>query len=194
MKRIVVVGELNVDVIAVGTEGLPVLGQEIWVERGQNAGFGYGPGGKGKFVERERFIYGNGRHGGYGMRGFRNHAGIERILRMAEDLELTEEQQKKLKEMQFDFRMAQIESRAEVEKAEAFVMKLTHDEAPEYEVLEAIDKASKLKGDIRKLQFQHQMSVKSALSEKQWDKLMSCRVDIDGDKEVFMKRRRMRNP
>lgn len=29
MKRIVVVGELNVDVIAVGTEGLPVLGQEI---------------------------------------------------------------------------------------------------------------------------------------------------------------------
>ncbi len=29
MKRIVVVGELNVDIIAVGTGGLPVLGQEI---------------------------------------------------------------------------------------------------------------------------------------------------------------------
>ena len=29
MKRIVVVGELNVDIIAVGTDGLPVLGREI---------------------------------------------------------------------------------------------------------------------------------------------------------------------
>ena len=61
-------------------------------------------------------------------------------------------------------------------------------------VLEAIDKASKLKGDMRKLRYQHHMNVKSALSEKQWDKLKTCYVEEDGDKEVFKKRRRMRRP
>ncbi|HEX2896663.1 MAG TPA: hypothetical protein VHP63_01255, partial [candidate division Zixibacteria bacterium] len=96
----------------------------------------------------------------------------DRILRNREELGLTEDQTEKLQQMTFEFRTAQVERRANVEKARIVVehLKSSHS-APEMEVMEAIDNLAMARAELEKSRFHFRVQVRSVLTPKQLEKL-----------------------
>ncbi len=96
----------------------------------------------------------------------------DRILRNREELGLTEEQSEKLKQMTFEFRTAQVERRANVEKARIVVGHLKQSKsAPEQEVMNAIDNLASARAELEKSRYHFRVQVRSVLTPKQLEKL-----------------------
>ena len=78
--------------------------------------------------------------------------GIHRLLKNAEELGLTEEQQGKLKNLMVEFKLAAIDQKAKVQKAEVKLRFLMHDEnASESAVMKAIDNLFTSKAEMKKI-------------------------------------------
>ncbi len=156
----------------------------------QRGGHGFEPGmdnfGSHKMMQK-------GQHGQFGPQGKRD--GSSHILRFADEINLSEEQRQTLKDLQFDFKLEQIDRQAEVKKAGVTLKALMRDDAAaEKDVFEAIDKASDLKADLHKMRYVHRKQMRDVLTEEQQTKLKELRWDR-GDREVEERkviRRRMK--
>lgn len=145
-----------------------------------------GPHGKAGFGQPGNCAPGNfGPRGGknFGMRGEGRHEvpGVQRILRFADELELTDEQIDKLETMHTEFAMERIDLEAKIEKAQLTLHALMRDDdAREADVLTAIDKVSALKADKQKMHYQHYKAAKEVLTTEQLDKIKELRKDRPG--------------
>lgn len=99
---------------------------------------------------------------------------FDRVLENREELGLTDEQIEKLKQMTFEFRTAQVERRANVEKARIVVEHLKGSKmASEQSVMEAIDNLAQARAELEKSRYHFRVQVRSILTAKQLDKLES---------------------
>ncbi len=135
--------------------------------------------------EYEKRVYMRKMHdGGRGfsqrMRGERGHMGrsqkkmghMQMLLNRAEELELTEDQIEKMKEMKFDFEMEKIDHQARLKKAELILRKMRRDDdASQQQVFDAIDEVFRLKADGQKSKYAMKQEMKSVLTKKQLEKL-----------------------
>lgn len=145
---------------------------EMRMHRMHPGGQGMGMRGEGKMGPR--MLMHRGMAGAQGM-------GLQRLLALADELELTEEQRDKIRSMSVAFRTEKIDREAELKKARLRMMDLRMDEdASEAEVNEVIDDLARLRADMEKMQFQHRRAIQSILTDKQKDKLKELRMDRRG--------------
>jgi len=98
--------------------------------------------------------------------------GMMGILRHADDLGLTDDQKSKLEDMQTQFAKERIDLKAEMEKAQIDLRQLMKADNPnEMAVSSAIDRTTKLRGDMAKMRFRHKMAVQKVLTADQIKKL-----------------------
>lgn len=123
---------------------------------------------------------------GCGMRGpgFNDdQAPLGRILMMADELGLSEQQRNQLKKMQVDFRMQMIDRDAEVEKAELRLRTMMMDKnAVEAEVDRAIDDVARVRAEVQKLQYGHRKQMRGVLTDEQFEKLQKMREERREDR------------
>ena len=149
---------------------------------------------------------GFGGPGGKGI-GPGHHLGIELILRHADEINLTDEQETELEKLQFDFQMQRIDQKAQIEKAEIQLRRLVHDEeAAEREVMKQIDEVAGLRAGMHKMRYSHRRQFRTVLEEEQLDKLKEMRKQRLGqrhiefeeereiEREIFHKRRHRQDP
>ncbi len=119
--------------------------------------------------------FGMGHFGGPGMRG---GMGAAMFLELADKLELTDQQIAQLKKMQEDFQLHQVDSRAQLEKAEIKLRSLmADDKSSEKDVLTGIDIVAGLRADLAKDRFTHLRQCRSVLTDKQLETLKQLRHD-----------------
>lgn len=123
---------------------------------------------------------GQGMGQGMGMRGhgrMMQGDGFGRILMMAEELQLTDQQKEKIQAMMTSFKIERIDRQAEIKKARVRMADLRrNDKAAETEVMAAIDEIARLRADMQKMQYRHQQSIRSVLTDKQQDQLKTMRT------------------
>jgi Spy/CpxP family protein refolding chaperone len=141
---------------------LLMLAPAAFADHGRGCGPGHGPG------------HGDGP--GMGMMGMRT-PGIQMILRHADDINLTDEQKTKLEAMRAEFQIERIDQKAELEKAQVRSHTLMMDDAPEAEVLRAIDEVTRLQGEMKKMMYSHHQAVKAVLTDAQIDQLKELRAE-----------------
>jgi len=123
---------------------------------------GHHGGGFGPMADRP----GMGHHGG----------GIGLLLMVGDKIDLTDQQRDRLKEMQTEFQMSQIDRKAELEKAQVRLRTLRYDQdAAEGDVFRAIDEMSRLRADMQKMRYQHRQQIKAVLTDEQVEKLKELR-------------------
>ncbi len=115
-------------------------------------------------------------------RGDRGHKlgqksnGLMMILKMKDKLELNDKQTEQLENMAVDFRIQQIDLRAEIQKEKVLMRYLMrNDDAAEKEVFDKIDKIAGLKADSKKLRFSQRKAVQNILTDEQSEKLQELR-------------------
>lgn len=142
-------------------------------------GTGPGPmGGGGQGMGMQACMPGHGGpgHHGQGQMGRHDGAGIARLMRVGDEIGLTDQQKSDLKKMAETFQMDRIDREAALDKAEVKLRGLMMDDAAvESQVLAQIDQVSKLKADIQKMRYQHRTKVQSILSDDQKAKLQELR-------------------
>lgn len=131
--------------------------------------------------------------GGHGKPG---GSGLQMILRNAEEIDLTDEQQDQLFDMREAFQLKQIDQKAEIQKAQVKLRSLKRSEdASESEVLKAIDKVGALKTEMKKMSYKQRTAIREVLSQEQRDKLKSImkerRFGFSGHGESKGRGRRM---
>lgn len=137
--------------------------KEIVIIGGKGMGAGYG-------MDCDMsFGKGMGMRGhGMGMRGMGGHG----IMAMAAMLELTDDQKTKIKKLALDHKLAAVDQRAAVKKADITLKALMHDEdADQGKVFAATDKLYALKAEVKKAAWSHHQKVKGLLTDEQRDKL-----------------------
>ncbi len=146
----------------------------------------WGPGGQGNCDRMGMMGMGpkdhmGGGHPGCGMQGMQGHGqmgmfGIKMILRHADDINLTDTQRKQLEQLMVDHQLARVEMKARVEKAQIQVRALMRDmDAPENEVMRAIDEVSRARAEMAKQRYRHRQETLSILTDAQIDKLTDLR-------------------
>jgi len=85
-----------------------------------------------------------------------------------EELDLSEDQLKKIKEVRFELMKKQIKIESEIKINELELRKMMSDDASEKEINKQIDKISKHKGEKRKLHVRSHFEIKKSLSDEQW--------------------------
>lgn len=146
---------------------------------GQGMGHGMGPGMGCRSMKHDGF--GMQRGGGMAIAG---------LLRNAEEIGLTDQQQADLKKMAETFQMDRIDREAALDKAQVKMRSLMMDDkAAESQVLAQIDQVSKLKADLQKMRYQHRKQVQNLLTDDQQAKLKELRKArwqdrFDGDDDM----------
>lgn len=108
------------------------------------------------------------------------------ILEKRKDLNLTDQQRDKIKELGFEFKTARVDLRANVEKARIQLNRLKLDEsAAEEKVMEAIDNLAKSRAALDKARYSFRKDVRSVLSEEQLQKLKELRQTNRGNMGHF---------
>ncbi|HWR83700.1 MAG TPA: Spy/CpxP family protein refolding chaperone [Candidatus Deferrimicrobium sp.] len=98
--------------------------------------------------------------------------GLQGILSVADEINLTADQKTKLQRMMMDFRMAGIDQRAQVEKAEIRLHALMMDDnAAEGDVLAAMDDVSRFQAEMHKMRYRHHRAAREVLTSAQIEKL-----------------------
>jgi len=111
------------------------------------------------------------------MRG-NGEPGIGHLLRVADEIGLTDEQRDQLKTMRLEFRMQQIDREAELEKAQVQLRALMADkDAAEAEVLRKIDDVARLRGEMQKMRYSHRKQMHGVLTDDQVEKLQQLRQE-----------------
>ena len=122
------------------------------------------------------FGWGGGDKPGHGP--MQRHAfGINKVLQHADDLKLTDQQVEKLEGMVSQFQVERIDQEATLEKAHVELQDLMRRDAPENEIMAAIDKVSKSRADMQKMHYRHFQAAKAVLTPEQIDQLKALRRD-----------------
>ena len=160
MKKAVVV--TSILVLALASVGL------AQPRRGGDCSQGHGGKGKGQHHKM-----------GFGQRGGGMHAGmgIQMILRHGDALKLTDQQEEKLEGMIGDFQIERIDVEANLKKAQVELHELMRNEAPESDVMAGIDRVTKLRGDMQKMQYRHHQQAKAVLTDAQVEQLEDLREE-----------------
>ncbi|MBU0985217.1 MAG: Spy/CpxP family protein refolding chaperone [candidate division Zixibacteria bacterium] len=122
---------------------------------------------------------GHGMRGGMGERG--GMGGGLALMRFADDLELTDTQIETLEKLRLDFQNANIDRKAEMQKAALKLRTLKKGDASESEVLSQIDVVTRLKGNMAKEMYRHHEAMKSVLTPEQTEKLDTLRKERGKD-------------
>ena len=177
---------------AIVVAGLMLIGTMAMAQSGNgHQGFGqkmhqrggHGPNGPG--------FCGDGQMG-QGMKGDR----MGHLLRMADQLELTDDQIDKIMKLKTDLQLQMVDVRAEMQKARIQLKSLRQDaDASESTIFAAIDDLSKKQAEMRKMQYSHHQEVRSVLTPEQQEKAKELRfergrrgMDRDGDGDGYGKR------
>jgi len=116
---------------------------------------------------------------GYGMRhhqdGMNRGAGV--ILRVADEIGLSDAQKAKITSMMKEFGMDRIDMKAELDKAQLELKHMRLNEASEADVLAQMDKVGELRTELRKAGYSHRQAVKNVLTDEQLDKLDELRQE-----------------
>jgi len=110
-------------------------------------------------------------HGKQGMRGEMTG----RMLRMADEIGLSDEQVDKIKDANTAYRLDMVDKKAALKKAQIVLRDMMRDDADQGKVSSQIDNVAKLKSEIQKARYSHKQEVQSMLSEEQLDKLKELR-------------------
>lgn len=138
------------------------VNKEVFIFESKGLGLGHG-------MDRDMF-FGKGMGKGMGM-GMRGHGGLG-IMAMADELGLTDDQKETIKKLALAHKLAAVDSRAAVQKAEIRLKALMHDEdADQGKVFAATDKLYALKAEVKKAAWSHHQKMKSILTDEQRDKL-----------------------
>jgi len=124
-----------------------------------------------------------------GHRGFRGHdkgfgqdqkmPGIQRILAHGDEINLTDQQREKLEKMAVDFKLAAVDQKAKLEKAQINLHAFMRDDGvAESTVMAAIDEVSDLKAEMQKMRYRHFQQAKSVLTAEQIDQLKDMRREF----------------
>ena len=135
--------------------------------------------------------------GGHGMRqgcghGMRGQAGMRGMgpMELADELGLSDDQVDRLQDMRLEHRMQMIENRAGVQKAHLKVQSLMHDDnAPEQEVMGAIEELSRVQAEMKKTAYRHRQDMKNVLTADQQAKLEELRKDRRQDRQQWRQNR-----
>ncbi len=129
--------------------------------------------------------YGDCRMGEQNHPGFGGHMkgrhqnerfGIQRLLRLGDELNLTDDQQTKLEDMMLKFQLEQVDKKAELKKEQIKLRTLMRDfDADEYAVSDGIDKVARLKADMKKMKYSNMKQARNILTDEQIDKLKTLR-------------------
>lgn len=109
--------------------------------------------------------------------------GAGRMLLMAEEIGLDENQKTKISGMMEEFGLNRIELKAELEKAQLELKHMRLNEASDAEILTQMDKVGELKTDMRKMSYTHHQAVKDVLTDQQIEKLKELHKERRGDRE-----------
>jgi len=138
-------------------------------------------------------MMGHGMKGGRGMgmtgigHGMREGMGIGRILRMGDQLKLTDQQKTKLEGLQVQFQTEAVDQRAQLEKAQIKLRSLMKDDnASDKDVLAAIDNVSNLRGGMMKMHYRHYSEAKAVLTADQINQLKDLRKQRMGMRQGRM--------
>jgi len=120
--------------------------------------------------------------GGHGMMmrrggGMGDGPGLDRLMALADKLELTDAQKTKLKQQRETFQLEQIDRRAAFQKAQLKLRGLMRDDASTAEISKAIDDVAVLRADMAKMRVRHHAEMKSVLTEKQQQTLKELRSE-----------------
>jgi len=114
------------------------------------------------------------RHSGQGRMGaerggsLRQKGGIGMVLRRAEEFDLTDDQQEKLSNMRTEFELEKVDLLAALSKAKIIFRSVIRNiDAPEQDVMNAIDKLSAAESELRKMRYRHMKQTHAVLDEKQ---------------------------
>jgi Spy/CpxP family protein refolding chaperone len=104
--------------------------------------------------------------------------GIEMLLKLGDEINLTETQRGKLEEMMIDFKLEMVDQKALIEKEQIKLKSLMkNDKSSESDVNDSIDKAAGLRADMQKKRFSHRKSIQNILTDEQKDKLKTLHKD-----------------
>lgn len=121
---------------------------------------------------------GSGMRGGRGMGMRQRGMRAEQLLALADKLELTDVQREKLKALNEQFQMEQIDARAAIQKARVQMRSLMGSEnSPTSDIDRAIDRIANLRADLAKRRIHHMADMKSVLTEKQREMLKELRAE-----------------
>lgn len=119
---------------------------------------------------------GRGQGDGHGQMGQMQRPGVQKVLRMADELELTDQQTASLKAKLEPFQSEKIDLEASLKKAKLRVRTLMAEEKPDDgKVMAAIDQVAKLEADLKKMRYRHHTEVYSMLTDTQKAKLKELR-------------------
>jgi Spy/CpxP family protein refolding chaperone len=101
---------------------------------------------------------------------------LDDVSKARQELNLSDEQVAKLKQMHHEFRLAQVDRKAEIEKAQIHLNRLRMDRTvSENEVMDAIDDLAQSRAEQSKAQYRFRIQMRAALTPEQlekWDGLM----------------------
>lgn len=138
------------------------------------------PGGKGNCDMHGKM--GRGHGGGHGMgqgQGMKmDTPGPGMLLRMADELELTDQQKEQFKSKMTAFQAEKIDREADLKKAKVMLRAAMMNENPNAtEVNSAIDEVARYEADLKKMKFKHHQEMRGLLTDAQQDKLKELRKD-----------------
>lgn len=109
---------------------------------------------------------------GHGMKGDR----LDHLLKLADELELTEAQIEQLQKARTEFQLQMVDARAEMQKARIQLRSLKQDaDVSKSTMFSAIDDLSERQAEIKKMQYVHRREMKSVLTQEQQEKAKTLR-------------------
>jgi len=107
--------------------------------------------------------------------------GIRHLIRMADELELTDVQIDKLEKMAVEFKIERIDLEAQIEKEQVIMRSMMKDDnAREADILTEIDKVSMLEANMKKMHYKHFKSAQEVLTTEQITKMKELRKTRPG--------------
>jgi len=103
--------------------------------------------------------------------------GIHRLLAMADEIGLNEDQIGRLKTMSTEFRKSMIDDRAELQKAQVDLHILRMDDSRADDVFKLMDNIGRMKTEMQKNRYLHRQQIEAVLTDDQRDKLEELRLE-----------------
>jgi Spy/CpxP family protein refolding chaperone len=108
------------------------------------------------------------------------------ILENRKELNLTDEQRDKIRQLSFEFKKAQVDRRANVERARLELNQLRTDESASNEaVMVAIDNLAQARAEIEKARYSFRKDIQAVLTKEQLDKMKEFRKKRPGEWGFF---------
>ena len=115
-------------------------------------------------------------HGDQGMGQKSDRMG--HLLKMADELELTESQIEQLQKLRTEFQLQMVDARAELQKARIQLRSLKQDsDVSKSTIFSAIDDLSEMQAEMKKVQYAHRLEMKSVLTPEQQEQAKTLKSE-----------------